>query len=175
MSSPTPPVPNLLGLLEDFRSREEASAEHSVVERVLDHLQAHEREEQSVLTEYERAAAESADAGVRYLMTLIVNDERQHHRLSEAMASDMRQSLEWLGGESPIPMMNVPSSDRQALLAMTNRFLEIERDGQKGLEDLRHQVKGLHANVFELILQLMESDTTKHILILNYIKKHLEK
>ncbi len=175
MSSPTPPVPTLLGFLENFRGYEIASDQRSLVERVFERLEAHEREEQTVLADYERAASETSDAGVRYLMRLILNDERQHHSLSEAMAKDMRQSLAWLQGEASIPTMSVPASQRQRLLAMTNRFLEIEREGQKHLEDLRHQVKGLHADVFELILQLMEADTSKHVLILNYIKKHLEK
>lgn len=137
-------------------------------------LEAHEREEQQTLGEYQDAAKAAPDAGVRYLMSLVLEDEERHHRLSQAMAHEVHDSLLWLQREAPLPEVNPAPEERQKLLRQTERFLRIEEDGERQLADLHHQVKELHAGLLELIVDVMRADTEKHVHILKYIKKRLE-
>lgn len=147
--------------------------EKSPVERLFAQLEAHERDEAEVLKDYEAAAKGAPDAGFRYLMGLVLEDEERHHRLSQAMADEVGNSLIWLHNEQPLPDVKPTPEARQSLLAQTEQFLRIERQGEQQLAELHHQVKDLHAGLLELIVDMMRADTHKHIRILEYIKKHL--
>jgi len=148
--------------------------EKSDVERLFEQLEAHEKEEAESLDAYEAAATASPDAGVRYLMGLVLEDERRHHRLLQAMSEEIRQSLLWLNGTMPLPDIKPANQARQMLLHETERFLRIERRGLRQLEDLHTQVKHLHSGLLELIVELMQADTRKHQHILEYIHKRLQ-
>jgi rubrerythrin len=171
MAMITPLPPMLLGLLADFDAD---SGERSEIERLFDQLHAHEQEEARSLVEYEQAATTSPDAGVRYLMGLVLEDERRHHRMTQAMADEVHKSLQWLDGDPPLPPITATGADQNQLLAQTRRFLAVETDGQRKLEELRKQVKSLHSGLLELIVELMEADTKKHIQVLKYIEHQLE-
>lgn len=152
---------------------EPPSDEKSPVERLFAELEAHEREEEDVLKDYQAAANEAPDAGFRYLMGLVLEDEERHHRLSKAMADEVERSLNWLHGQRPLPTVHPTDDTRQGLLQETERFLRIEEQGEHQLEDLRSQVKDLHAGLLELIVDMMRADTQKHIRILKYIRDRL--
>ncbi len=146
----------------------------SPVERLFAQLDAHEREEQETLKDYQAAATAAPDAGFRYLMSLVLEDEERHHRLTKAMADEVEQSLLWLRGDQALPDINPTPQDRGQLLRQTERFLRIEEDGERQLQELRHEVRELHAGLLELIVDVMRADTEKHVHILKYIKKQLE-
>lgn len=148
--------------------------DRSPIEKLFTELGEHEKEEQDILKDYEAAANNAPDAGFRYLMGLIAEDEERHHRLSKAMADEVEKSLKWLQGERPLPAMHPTAKEREELLRQTDRFLRIERDGERQLSDLREHVKSLHAGLLELIVSMMSVDTQKHIRILKYIKDRLE-
>jgi hypothetical protein len=173
MAIHVPVVPELIGL-EEIDASIPGPTKRSEMERLFDRLEAHEKQEAEVLGEYERAAAEAPDAGLRFLMDLVVEDERRHERLSHAMTVEMRQSLLWLGGEPPLPAVAPEPQARQQLLRQTERFLQIERDGERQLDELHHQVKGLYEGLFEVIVDTMLADTRKHVGILEYIKERIE-
>lgn len=157
----------------DQRSSALAAGEKSIVERLLDHLEAHERSEEDLLVDYRQAAEGSADRGVRFLMELILEDEERHHRLMSAMARDVRSSLLW-ASQQALPSISSGSEDHAELVAQTERFLEIERDSARQLKELRKEVHKVHSGLLELILEGMQSDTEKHIDVLQYIRKQLE-
>jgi hypothetical protein len=148
--------------------------ERSVVEKLFDQLAAHEQEEGEILAEYQQAATEGPDAGYRYLMGLVLADEERHHRLSKAMADDVHQSLLWLTDHNGLPDIMATGKDREQLLRQTERFLQIEEDGQRQLDGLHEKVKALHSGLLELIVDIMRSDTKKHVHILKFIKSRLE-
>lgn len=153
---------------------EPLSDEKSPIEKLFAQLEAHEREEENILTDYQAAAKDSSDAGVRYLMGLVLEDEERHHRLSKAMAGEVEQSLMWLQGEQPLPAIQPNPEERQQLLSQTERFLQIEQEGDHHLAALHDQVKDLHAGLLELMVDMMRFDTHKHVRILKYIKERLE-
>jgi rubrerythrin len=173
MTIHVPALPAFVGL-EEVDAPTPGPAKRSEMEELLDRLEAHEREEAEVLAEYGQAVAHAPDAGFRFLMDLVVEDEERHERLSKAMTAEVRQSLLWLRGEPPIPAVAPAPQARQQLLQQTERYLQIERDGERQLDDLQHQVKGLYEGRLELIVDIMRAETRKHTRILEYIRAQLE-
>lgn len=147
--------------------------EKSPIEQLFAQLEAHERDEEETLNDYASAAATAPDAGFRYLMGLVLEDEERHQRLTKDMATELKKSLLWLRGNEPLPAIKPTRQNRAALLRQTERFLAIEEEGERQLARLRHDVKELHAGLLELITDMMRADTQKHIHILKYIKKQL--
>jgi signal transduction histidine kinase len=166
--------PAFIGMMPGSPLTDPPADEKSPIEKLFAQLEAHEREEEETLKDYEAAAKAAPDAGFRYLMGLVLEDEERHHRLSKAMADEVGQSLLWLQREEPLPSIRPTPEEAQKLLRQTERFLKIEQDGERQLADMRHQVKDLHAGLLELIVDMMRADTEKHVHILKYIKKRLE-
>ena len=166
--------PAFIGIMPGSLLTDPPSDEKSPIEKLFAQLEAHECEEAEVLEDYEAAAHEAPDAGFRYLMGLVLEDEERHHRLSKAMADEVEQSLLWLKGDEPLPGIHASAQVRDKLLRETERFLQIEHDGERQLAHLRHQVKDMHAGLLELIVDMMDADTRKHVRILEYIKHRLQ-
>ncbi|HLG68942.1 MAG TPA: hypothetical protein VK009_00815, partial [Chloroflexota bacterium] len=99
--------------------------EKSVVEHLLDQIEAHERSEDDLLVDYRKAADASPDRGVRFLMGLILEDEERHHRLMAAMARDVKASLLWAQTPQALPSITNSENGNQ-LKAQTDRFLQVE-------------------------------------------------
>lgn len=156
------------------RDSELTSDEQSAVEHVLQHLEAHEESERELLGSYRYAARLGPDAGVRFLMGLILEDEERHERLMSAMARDVKSSLFWLEEQPPLPDMENKPGERDRLMLQTQRFLQVERENAEQLKALKREVSRLRSGLLQLIVDGMEADTRKHIGILKYIQKQLE-
>jgi rubrerythrin len=165
--------PAFLALAPGSPLTDAPAGEKSPIEKLFAQLEAHEREEEETLNDYAAAAAAAPDAGVRYLMGLVLEDEERHQRLTKAMAGELEQSLLWLRQDEPLPAIKPTRQNREALLRQTDRFLAIEEEGERQLAGLRHDVKDLQGGLLELIIDMMRADTQKHIHILKYIKKRL--
>jgi len=166
--------PAFIGMMPGSPLTDPPADEKSPIEKLLAQLEAHEREEEDVLKDYEAAAKDAPDAGFRFLMGLVLEDEQRHHRLSKAMADEVERSLMWLKNEEPLPPISPTGEECKQLLRQTERFLQIERDGERQLADMHGQVKEHNAGLFELIVDMMRADTRKHVHILEYIKKRLQ-
>jgi len=166
--------PAFITMLPGYPLTDPPADEKSPVEKLFAELEAHEREEEEVLKDYQDAAENAPDAGYRYLMGLVLEDEERHHRLSKAMADEVEQSVLWLRKKDALPAIKPAPDQRAALLRQTQAFLATEQAGEKQLASMREQVKGLHGGLLELIVDIMRTDTEKHIHVLKYIKKRLE-
>ncbi len=176
MSLSTPsPNPGFLMLLGSGAAGDALSPDQrSAVEQLCDLLETHEDEERELLREYQEAATSGIDAGVDFLMQIILEDEQRHHRLMKKMADDVRQSLIWTHGTQPLPPITATAEARQVLLRRTKAFLDIEHESLHQLNELQLKVKQLKSGLLELLVQGMRTDTEKHAHILEYIKKQLE-
>ena len=75
----------------------------SVMERELfDHLVRHLDEENQLIEDYEKLAAE-AGGHVAYLLRLIIEDEHRHHRLFEEWCNTLRSDAEFRPVEPQVP------------------------------------------------------------------------
>jgi len=164
---------------------------------VLRQIAVHEQHEEEVLKDYASSAQNVADRGVRFLMDLILEDEQRHHRLMAWMATGIRHSLgQTEGGPGSLPLIEPPAEAQSDLLAVTERFLEVERTELRTLHDIAHTVgwiespesslpggiqlpkppwtaEWMRSAPVRLILETMVDDSRKHIRILEHIRKRL--
>jgi rubrerythrin len=137
---------------------------------VIHAFQAHVRDESHFLTAYHEFLDRAEDESIRFLLELILDEERRHHDLFTAMTeSAVRQP-----GSGPLGAPRLAPSEAAALLEPTERFLEAERDDHKRLRALRRTLRPARRDTtWPLIVELMELDTTKHMRILEYLRDRL--
>jgi hypothetical protein len=143
---------------------------HEVEDAAIALLRTHGPREGEALERYQRLAEETDNEAHAYLMNLILEDERRHHRMIEEMLNAV-QGFVWDVELEP----SVPSAGRRAdrrLYDETRRLLAFEREDAKELRALK---KVLHQDknwpLLELLVELMIHDTAKHIEILRFVQK----
>jgi bacterioferritin (cytochrome b1) len=142
------------------------SDDRTWVARVFDHLSAHVQAEDRILDEYTEAIANVDAPDVRYLMELIAEDEVRHHRVFEEMVHAIQGSMRWEHIEPKVPERGTRPVP-EAIRTLIDRFLAAEREDRKHLKELRRQLAPVATTtLWPLLVQLMELDTEKHILIL---------
>ena len=141
--------------------------------RILNMLETHGAREGVALTAYQRVAeTSSADAGVRYLVRLILDDEVRHHRVFDEMANGLKSFVWEVDIEPRVPDMSARTDP--ALLEETHRLLAFEKADAKELRQLRKALKySPRSSLHPLLVDLMLHDTKKHIAILEHIVARL--
>lgn len=144
-------------------------------EEVSARLNAHIESERDVLAEY-AAAVEKIDApDVRYLIQLILDDERRHHRTLREIARAVRAAQEWHHRKPQIPDMNREALP-EAMRTLTTRLLAVEREDERELKALRRQLQPVaDTTLWALLVDLMALDTEKHERILGFIIDHADR
>jgi hypothetical protein len=146
----------------------------SVDERQLvDVLARHGQEEGKILASYARFASSAPSPSARYLVSLILDDERRHHRLLGEIANAIGWS--WESARSgPLPHLELGHTESNEVLVKETRALlrEEERD-KKELRKLRRKLEPYaDTTVWALLVDLMIHDTEKHARILRFILDH---
>ncbi|HUZ41525.1 MAG TPA: hypothetical protein VMU68_09080 [Acidimicrobiales bacterium] len=137
--------------------------------RVFQLMQSHAATEEAVEAEYHELASSIDAADVRFLIELILADEKRHHLWLGQLSNSVKALIE-MDPEPDIPWIR-PLSNPSELLKTTKRFLAIEQDDA---EELRHLLKELDgvkdSTLWALIVNLILLDTKKHIEILQFIR-----
>jgi hypothetical protein len=140
---------------------------------IFDHLTQHIIQERELLAEYVDAATETESRALAYLIDLLVEDERRHHRLFKQLALSLKASAELQPDSPPVPRMDFDKENRIEVLEVTERLLERE---EGDLLELKHLCKELSdvkdTTLWGLLVELMERDTDKHIAILRFAQRH---
>jgi len=138
---------------------------------LFDHLIAHVEQEDKLISAYERLAAE-AGGHVAYVLGLITEDERRHHRLFEEWCNALRSVAEFREVEPQVPSLT-KTAQPDEILAAVRRFLAVEHSDAKDLARLKKLVKPeLDVTLWGLLLDVMAIDTQKHITLLRFLEKH---
>lgn len=140
---------------------------------LVDLLRRHGADEGEILAEYEQFATTADSPVARYLVGLIIDDERRHHRVLEEMAN----SVAWGGFDPGHPVDRLPGLDQAAsdeLRLQTRRLLEFERQDARALKALRRSLKDYaDTTVWRLLVDTLLLDTEKHERILGFILEHM--
>lgn len=140
------------------------------IRELVSRLAEHGTDEGKILAEYESLAEATQDRAARYLVSLIMEDERRHHRLLVEMATAMAwETLDPAAmGTPPLGWALDPE-----LVAATRRLREYEERDRKELERLRKELKPFEeTTLWALIVDLLLLDTQKHATILRFIERH---
>jgi len=147
----------------------------SVHERELVGMLArHGKEEGALLERYQRFASETGAPAVRYLIKLILDEERKHHRLLAEMANTIAWGWSENSPEPAAPEI-FPNQDHDRDLAReTRELLAAEKRDRTELRRLRKELRPFEeTTLWALIVDLMLLDTEKHTRILRFISRNI--
>lgn len=149
----------------------------SVWEReVYAHLSEHVRQEQGLLEEYVNAAAGTESKALKYLINLLVDDERRHHILFKQLAASLMSESELRPEEPQVPRMDFDKENRAEVLELTKRLLDREQADMSELKRLQGALSDVKdTTLWSLLVELMERDTDKHIAILRFARQHAKR
>jgi len=142
---------------------------------VVELLARHGEEEGAILSRYQRFAEEASAPETRYLVKLILEDERRHHDLLVEMASAIAWGLVDKSAEPVLPDMTHRDAGNAALAEETQSLLRAEERDRVELKRLRRRLRPFrNIALWELVVDLMILDTEKHVHILQLIAKNTE-
>lgn len=144
------------------------------VEKLYDHVNQHVQAEQGLLEGYIEATEGTESDALAYLVGLIVEDEKRHHRMFSEFAASLQHGLNWTKSGNEVPAMDFYKVDPVRIKELTDQLLENEESDLAALKHLHKMVKeAKDVTLWDLIVQIMQRDTEKHISILTFIKHHL--
>lgn len=140
------------------------------IRELVELLARHGADEGHILAEYERAAATTDDPAARYLIDLVLADERRHHQMLVEMATSM--AWDTLGtSETAVPPLGWHIDE--ALSVTTRRLHDYEDHDKRELQALRRRLRPFEqTTLWGLLVDLMILDTEKHATILKFLEKH---
>ena len=148
----------------------------SVDERELVEMLARHGQQEGVLLErYQRFVEEGPTPASRYLVQLILDDERKHHRLLAELAN----TIAWgLGANSPVeatPDIYPKSTPDPAFVEETQALIKAEEQDRSEVRRMRRKFKAYEdTTLWPLIIDILLLDTEKHLEILRFISKHVD-
>jgi len=130
----------------------------------------HGAEEGQLLATYEKLADESADEATRYVIGLILEDERRHHRLLAELANAMAWDISSGSPEPATPWLAGPLTG--ALLDQTRTLLEAEETDERELRKIRRRLRPYErTTLWALMIDMMIMDTKKHAAMLRFLER----
>jgi hypothetical protein len=146
-------------------------------QELYNHFRSHIANEEELIRAYGELAASAAVPGFGYLARLILADEQRHHQLFADLAETIEAEAESLADGSAVPSISVrrlSDDQRQRMLALTDRFLALEREDARDLDRLAKELKVVKdTTLWHLLVELMRADTQKHIRILRFMRDRL--
>jgi hypothetical protein len=141
-------------------------------QRLYAHVAGHVATEVEVLESYaDLAADETISPAFRYLAQVILADERRHHQTFNELAESIRHASQLDVDGAPIPPVAGLRSDRDRVLEVTDRLIDIEEQDARELKDLSKELKDVReTTLWALVVDLMRDDTDKHLKILKIIR-----
>lgn len=152
----------------------ESSAGLSALDRELYlHLTRHITAERDMLDEYATVAHATKSKALHYLVNLLIEDEIRHHRIFEELADSLKTDASLTGQEPRIPRMDFDCVDSEEVLVSTRQLLKNEESDIRELKSLHRQMRDFKdSTLWDLLVQLMQLDTQKHIAILRFVQAH---
>lgn len=142
-------------------------------QELVDHLSHHMDSERDALSEYRTLVESADDPRVQQLAMQILDDEVRHHRQFEDMRLGLRDEIEQR--LPPVERPRLTDEQREALLRRTDELLALERDDVKELRRLAKRLRAVADTEWRAgIVEAMELDNRKHILLLEQIRKLLQ-
>lgn len=139
-------------------------------EGLFNHFTAHTQNETDVLGAYAAMAQSSPNGYVRYPSALLLEDEQRHHRIFTQLANTLFSEASLTQGPDDVPSIS-HTEDAAELRALTQRLIDLEEDDAVELARLRKELTPVRdTTLWDLLVQLAERDTEKHLLILKFIE-----
>ncbi len=137
------------------------------------HLTCHAEREADALASYQHAATDSHSGAFRYLASLILEEEERHHRPFADLAATLAVEVDQGHEGYPIPRLGHWGFERSEVVTVTEQLLAQERGDVLELAKLAEDLESVKdETMWQLLVGLMQADTTKHIQILEFVRRH---
>jgi hypothetical protein len=104
---------------------------------------------------------------------LIVSDEEKHRAVVHAMAATLKGSLTWTKPAGSLEGDPDSAAANQKLLAVTDEFIKIEREGIKEYKTLLKASEDYYHGLFKILISAMIRDSEKHAELLEFLRARL--
>ena len=148
--------------------------ELSHVERLLNEFEAHEGKEEQSIENYRKALADVRNPVTRFVMQMILSDEEKHRAVTHSMVSTLKGSLTWTKPAGTLEGGADEAAINRELLAMTDEFIEIEKNGIREYKVLLKESAEYYQGLFKILLNSMIRDSEKHVELLEFIRHRIK-
>lgn len=154
-----------------------STPEISAVEQLMNEFEYHEEQEGEFIKQYKEIAERSKNPLVKFLLDLIISDEEKHRATIHAIVSTLEGDLTWTKQEDALQGFGELDEEKEnkERLKVTADFIKHEKEGIKDYKKLMKSSKGYYYGVFVLLLQSIIRDSEKHVEILEFLRRRLEK
>jgi len=147
----------------------------SGIERLLNEFEAHEEKEEKSVDQYRKMLGDMKNPVNRFVLQLIVSDEEKHRAVTHAMVSTLKGSLTWTKPEGSLETgADDVAANNGKLLAVTEEFINLEKEGVKEYKILAKESTGYYHEFFKILLNSMIRDSEKHIELLEFLRGRLK-
>ena len=144
-----------------------------VFELLLHAVQTHVDKEEASRVEYMRLADSDGDQLVRFLMSLIDQDERTHHEVLMRMAASLGDTSG--GMVDPLPTIPSPAwRPSSHELEVVEAMIDQEAASVRSVGQLSRQHVGVYSGLFSMLLDVMALDSQKHQRVLEFIHERMK-
>ena len=144
------------------------------VSELLERMSEHVMSEKAVLEKYRGLARDTAVPDVRYLLTMIAEEEERHHARMAEIANAIRRDFRHEIFEPAVPKLSegpLPIG----LVGATLEMLAIEERDDRELRRLASELESMPGRtMWGLIIEMLIADTEKHAAILRFILERAE-
>src|SRR6266581_3363157 len=146
----------------------------SAVELLLNEFEAHEEKEEKSVEQYRKMLEDMKNPVNRFVLQLIISDEEKHRAVTHAMVSTLKGSLTWTKPEGSLETgADDVAANNGKLLAVTEEFINLEKEGVKEYKSLVKESTDYYHGVFQILLNSMIRDSEKHIELLQFLRQRL--
>lgn len=135
-------------------------------------LTSHVAAERSLLEAYMTAASTVDSKALSYLVNLLVEDEKRHHRTFMDLAASLKNDAELSPADPVVPRLDFDAANAGQIVEVTRRLLANEEDDLRELKRLKKTLRDVEeTTLWSLLVDLMARDTEKHISILKFASR----
>jgi rubrerythrin len=146
----------------------------NVVDRLLAQMRHHVASEKAILERYRNLARVATQGHVRYLLTMIAEEEERHHARMAQISNAIRREFRNEIFEPAVPDFSVLPLPYD-LANETRAMLEIERRDEIEMVELASRLSGIeNSALWVMVVETLIADTRKHQVILEFILEHSE-
>lgn len=139
-------------------------------------LTTHVVAERELLEGYVEAARSTGSKALAYLVDLLIEDEKRHHRLFSELAESIHSESSLKLEEPTVPRLDFDRQNAASVLEVSKRLLASEKNDLKELKALKKTLRDVEdTTLWSLLVDLMVRDTEKHIAILRYAERQAKR
>ncbi len=137
------------------------------------HLTTHAQIEGEMLSGYVQAAERTDSKALAYVIGLLAEDERRHHRQFADLAASLKVQAELSSDDPVVPYLDFHHADTDVVLELTRRLIDNEERDAVELKRLRKELRDFEdTTLWSLLVETMQLDTAKHLTMLKFVEQH---